>query len=172
MDLNRLTKGERILGISAALLLILSFLPLWAKLEIETGIAELDSTSRFSAWSDVFGFLLKLGLVLAIVALVLVALRAAGTALTLPVPNWQIYAVCAGVTLLLLLITVLTGPKGDQGSAAGYEYSRGLAIFIAPVLGAAMAYGAFLTMSEEGGSLPTRTTTSGTGPTDPPPPAS
>lgn len=158
MDLNKLTKGERILGISALLLLILSFLPLWAKLEIETGLEGFDGTTRYSAWSAAFGFMMKLALILAIVALVLVAIRAAGTSMNLPVPAWQIYAVCAGITLVLLLITVLTGPVGDQGDIGGYEWSRGLAIFIAPLLGAGMAYGAFLTMSEEGAS-PTSTTT-------------
>lgn len=168
MDLDRLTKGERIIGISSLALLILSFLPLWAKLEIDVaGFA--GGTTRFSAWSVVFGFLLKFALVLALVALVFVVLKAVGTSMTLPVPTWQIYAVCAGVALLLLLITVLTGPKGDQGSAAGYEYSRGLAIFIAPILGAGMAYGAFLRMSEEGGSS---TSTTGSGTSTPPPPAS
>jgi hypothetical protein len=171
LDLNRLSRGEQILGISALLLLVLSFLPLWAKLEIE-GAEEFgfDGTDRYSAWSAAFGFILKLGLILAIIALVLVIIRAVGTQMNLPVPAWQIYAGCAGLCLLLLLITVLTGPVGDQGDFGGFEWSRGLAIFIGPVLAAGMAYGAYQHMQAEGGTTSTGTTAGG--PTNPPPPAS
>jgi hypothetical protein len=171
LDLNRLSKGERILGVSALLLLILSFLPLWAKLEIE-GAEELgfDGTDRYSAWSAAFGFILKLGLVLAIIALVFVVIRAVGTQMNLPVPVWQIYAACAGLCLLLLLITVLTGPVGDQGDFGGFEWSRGLGIFIGPVLAAAMAYGAYAHMQAEGAAPSTGPAPGG--PANPPPPAS
>lgn len=166
MDPNRLSQGEKILGGSALLLLILSFLPLWAKVEVEGAeILGIDSTTRYSAWSDAFGFLLKLALILTIVALVFVIVRAVGTNMNLPVPAWQIYAACAGLTLLLLLITVLTGPAGPTGDFGGIEISRGLGVFIAPVLGAAMAYGAWSHMQAEGGTTRTTTTTT-------PPPAS
>lgn len=169
MDLNKLTKGEQILGGSAIALLILSFLPLWAKFEIPEIAGFGGGTTRYSAWSAAFGFLLKLALVLTIIALIFVILRAVGTSLELPVPAWQIYIGTAGLTLLLLLITVLTGPVGEQGRVAGYEWSRGLAVFIAPLLGAGMAYGAYLHMQAEGGTRPTGTTG---GTTTTPPPAS
>lgn len=169
LDLNKLTKGEQILGGSAIALLILSFLPLWAKFEVPE-IAGFGGSTRFSAWSAAFGFLLKLALILTIIAVIFVVLRAVGTSLNLPVPAWQIYAGTAGLTLLLLLITVLTGPVGDQGSFGGYEWSRGIAVFIAPLLGAGMAYGAYLHMQEEGGTSTTGGSTGGT--TTPPPPAS
>ena len=160
MDLNRLTKGERILGGSALALLILSILPFWVKWEFG------DFTERAGAWSAYFGFLLKLALILALIALIFVILKAVGTEMTLPVPAWQIYLGLAALTLLLLLIVVVTGPKGDQGSSDGFEYSRGIALFLAPILGAGMAYGAFLHMGEEGGTRPSVTG----GPTHTPPP--
>jgi hypothetical protein len=166
LDLNKLSKGERTLGISALALLVLSFLPLWAKFEAPDEFFG-GGSERYGAWSSAFGFLLKLALILTIIALVLVIMKAAGVAMSLPVPTWQIYAVAAGLTLLLLLITVLTGPRGDQGEVAGFEWSRGLAVFIAPLLGAGMAFGAFQHMSEEG-SAPTTTAA----PPSAPPPAS
>jgi hypothetical protein len=176
LDLARLTKGERILGISALVLSVLSFLPLWAKLEYDTGGAEIpgfDDDQGFSAWSELFGFLLKLALVLTIIALVIVIVRAVGTNLNLPVPAWQIYLGTTVLALLLFLITVLTGPKGDQGDFGVFEYSRGIALFLAPVLAAAMAYGAYLHMQQEGGSPRDMTSGLSGGPSNtPPPPAS
>lgn len=173
LDLSRLSKGERIIGVSALVLLVLSIIPLWAKIEFDTGGLEIpgvDTSERYSAWSAAYGFLLKLGLVLTILALVLVILRAVGTSVNLPVPAWQLYLGLSGLALLLFLISVLTGPVGDQGDFGGVEYSRGLALFLAPVLGAAMAFGAYMHMQEEGGSSTTGVTGGPT--TTPPPPAS
>jgi hypothetical protein len=174
VDLNRLTKGEKMIGISAVVLLVLSFIPMWAKLEIDTGGIEIpgvDTDQGFSAWSAAFGFLLKLGLVLAILALALVIIRAVGTNLNLPVPAWQLYVGLSGLALLLFLISILTGPVGDQGTFEGFEYSRGILLFLAPVAGAAMAYGAYLHMEEEGAS-PAVTSGPPTTPPSTPPPAS
>lgn len=168
MDTKKLSFGEQILGASALILLILSFLKLWAKFEINTGveIPGVDTEQRYNAWSEAGTIWLKLALILTLVALVLVVLRALGVSMTLPVPAGQIYLATAGIALLLLLLTVLTGPAGDQGSEGGFEYSRGIAIFIAPLLGAAMAFGAW-THSQQEGSAPTGTGV-GTNPTTPP----
>jgi hypothetical protein len=151
------------IGVSSLVLLVLSFIPLWAKVEIG------DFTNRYNAWSAAYGFMMKLALVLTILVLALVALRAVGTQMTLPVPAWQIYLGLSGLALLLYLILVFTGPIGDQGDFGTVEISRGVALFLAPVLGAAMAFGAYMHMQEEGGT----TGAARGGPTTtPPPPAS
>jgi hypothetical protein len=187
LDLKKLTKGESLLGISALILVVLSFLPLWGKYEINLGeeLQDLpgafEDTDRFSVWSKAevegfstgigYGFIAKLAIILALLALIFVILRAAGVTMKLPVPSGQIYVGLAGLSLLLLLITLLTGPEGSGAEAFGVEIevSRGLLLFIGLVLGAAMAFGAWMHMQEEG-SAPTAVTGGPT--TTPPPPAS
>lgn len=158
MDISRLTRGERILGISAALLLLLSFFPLWAKYEVAGGdlgfgIEVPGATQRANAWSGAMPAYVKIALVLTIVALILVAIRAAGTAMTLPVAPSMIYLGVAGATAALLLIAVITGPQGAELSFGGFEVSRGPLLFVGLVLGLGMAAGAFLHKQEEDTSM-------------------
>ena len=173
MDLKKLTKGEQILGGSALLLFILSFLPLWAKVEVDipdvpgVDLGSVDDSQRFNLW-DSYGFMAKLAIFLALVAVIVILVRAAGNAVKPPVPFWQIYLGCAGLALLLMLISALTGPAGG-GGGFGVEVSRGLIGLLGGiVLSAAMAFGAYMHMQEEGGSL----SSPGTSANPPPPPAS
>lgn len=169
MDLNRLSKGEQIMGGAAALLLLLSFVPFWAKYEtpgFEGGGIEVAGTStRFSAWSGAFNFLSKLGLLLAILALVFVIAKAAGalTNTNLPAPEGLIYLGLAGVSFLLILLTLVIGPQEFGLGGSTVEVSRGPLLFVGVLVAAAMALGAFLHFSS--GS-----TTTGVGPSTPTPP--
>ena len=175
MDLNRLSKGEQILGGAAALLLLLSFVPFWAKYETPGfeggGVEVAGASSRVSAWSAAFTFLSKLGLLLAIVALVFIIAKAAGalTNTNLPAPETLIYLGLAGLSFLLLLLTLLIGPQEEFGGvniSGSVEVSRGPLLFVGVLLGAAMAVGAFLHMQNDGSA------TTGLGPSNPqgPPP--
>lgn len=169
MDLNRLSRGERIVGISGVILAILSFIGPWAKYEFA------GESQTYSLWGSetglgsVYGFLPKLGVILALVAVVLVLLRAAGVALNLPIGWGLAYVGLGALATLLLLIGLLTGPEeggiaGQLAQDAGLEISRGLFLFIGIVLAAVMTYGGYLHMQAEGTATgPT------TGPTPPPP---
>jgi hypothetical protein len=134
LNLDRLSLGEKLLGASALLLFVLSFLGFWVKVEADV----IDYTDRHNAWSG-YGFLLKLALILALAAAVLVIARAADANLTL---QWgQIYKGLAGATLGLLLIQFLVGP--EEGGP-GLEISRGILLFVGLLLAVAMAAGAWL----------------------------
>ena len=166
MDMNRLTKGEQILGVSALAFFILSFLKLWAK--VEAGAAGVSNTTRFSAW-DAYGPLLKFGLFFALVAAGLVAAKMAGVDLSgLPLRLGQLYLALAGATFLFTLLTLAIGPDESANvNLPGFkvEVSRGLGLFIGTLLAAAMAAGAWMHYQGEGGSLPA----AGTDPAVPPP---
>ncbi|MFP5352312.1 MAG: hypothetical protein ACLGIB_07110 [Actinomycetota bacterium] len=185
--MDRLSMGEKLAGASAALLLLLSFLPMWAKFEAEvTGFG--GSSTRFGGWSAATPFYTKLAFVLALVALVLVAMRAAAVDVQLPFPLGLSLLALGGLATLLLLITLLAGPVGDQGSSnfggASFEYSRGLAMLLAWIPAAGIAAGGYMHMQNEpaattatggtlGGTPPPGpaapgTTTPGTQPTPPP----
>ena len=170
--MDRLTMGEKIVGAASALLLILSALPLWAKFEASVeGFEGFDSNERFSGWSAATPFLGKLAFILALAALVLVIIRALGTDLNLPIPLGLTYVVLGALATLLLLIVLLTGPVGDQGSesfgGANFEYSRGLAMLIGWIVAAGIAVGGYLHMQEESGPA-TSATLGGTTPGAPP----
>jgi hypothetical protein len=160
VDINRLSSGEKIVLGASALLVVLSFVPAWASYPF----------GNFSAWSGAFGFLVKLALIVAILALVVTGLRASGTQLPdLPIGLGLLYVVLGGVATLGLLIGVLAGPSdGELGvlaEAVGLDGSRGILLFLGVILAAAIAYGGYMHMQSEG-------TTSALGdPSPPPPPA-
>ncbi|MFN2525913.1 MAG: hypothetical protein ABR505_06575 [Actinomycetota bacterium] len=172
MDLSRLTRGEQIVGGAGILLLLFSFLPLWAKYDVPT-----LGTERFTPWDgNAFTLLPKLAFVLVILAIALVVIRLTATDLKLPVPEGQIYLGISALATLLLLITLLSGPRLSGLSGFGFEASRGPLLFIGWLLAGAMTFGGFLHMREEEGTPgigpgptmgPQPPTT---GPTPPPPP--
>ena len=168
MDLNRLSLGEKLAGGAAALLLLTSFIPLWAKYEVGEEFAGFDTASRFNAWSAAFNILMKLALILALAVLAYVIARAAGVDLSAVPPVALLGA--AGLSFLLILIHLLMGPQEfGLAGVGGLEVSRGPLLFLGGLLGAAMALGGYLHMQQSGATPVRRTGTPSTGT---PPPAS
>ena len=170
--MDRLSMGEKIVGAASALLLILSFLPMWAKFELSVeGFEGFDDTSRFGGWSEATPFIAKLAFILALVALVLVLLRAFAPDVNLPFPLGLTYVGLGALATLLLLLVLLTGPVGDQGTqsfgGARAEFSRGLAMLIAWIFAAGIAVGGYLHMQSETGPA-TAATLGGPAPGAPP----
>ena len=162
MDLNRLSMGEKLAGGASLLLLITSFIPLWAKYEISEEFGAFGGASRFNAWSGAFNILMKLALILAIAVLAYVLARAAGVDLAAIPPIALVGA--AALSFLFILIHLLIGPQEFGLAGAGIEVSRGPLLFLGALLAAAMAGGAFL-YSREAGTRPVGGTASA------PPPA-
>lgn len=176
MDLNRLSMGEKLAGLCALVLFILSFLKLWAKVEVsgagDLDVLGIDTTQRFSAW-DGYGFLVKLGLIAALILVVLVVVRAVGANVNLPMPWGTVYLILSGITLLAMILALLIGPD-ESGSGdffgVSVEISRGIGLFIGTALALGMAAGSWMANSEEssGTASPVMPTTPTT-PTTPPP---
>ena len=167
MDLNRLTKGEQILGISALVLFITSFLSMWGDVEVSTDLPEgapdigsVDVGGGFSLWSG-YGILPKLGVVIAFLLVVLVVAKAAGALdnANLPVPAGLIYLGGSALVVLTMLLALVAGPEGANETDFGFstvELKRGLLLYLGVVLSLAMAVGSFLHFS--GGDNTARTT--------------
>ena len=184
VDLSKLSKGEKILGVSSLALFILSFIPVWAKFETKLseefenipGAEAAETSQSFSLW-DAYGFLAKLGIILALAAFIIIVVRLTAPHIKFPVPPGQIYMGLGGIATLLMVLSLLTGPEGDQGSqdfgVGSVEYSRGLiGLILGIVAAAAMAYGAWLHMQEEGSGPAVTSGPPTTPPSTPPPPAS
>lgn len=142
MNLDRLSLGEKILGVSGLALFLLSFVKQWVKVEAEGG--GVSYAAKGSAW-DGYGILLKLGLILALIAAGLVIARAANVKLELPWAN--AYRGLAIATLVLVAVTLAIGPD-ESGSFSNefgrVEISRGIGLFVGTLLAAAMAAGAWM----------------------------
>ena len=146
--MDKLSKGEQVVGGASALLLIMSFFSLWAK--VEAG----PLTARGNAWDSILPAFLKLALVLVLVALVLVGLKASGTSLTLPVTWGLAYTGLGALITLLLLLAVLIGPDDGGVSVIGFEVSRGFFLLLSPLFGAAIAVGGYMHMQGEAAAGP------------------
>ena len=164
MDLNRLSKGERLAGIAALVLFISSFIPMWASIGFEQESNELlpegiEAKTDYSAWGG-YGFTMKIAMLLALIIVVLVIARAAGAldSVNLPVPLGLIYAGAGALILLLMLLNLLTGPEGDNeidlGFGGQYVAERGILLFLGLLLALATAAGGFLHMRDEGSAPP------------------
>ena len=156
--MDRLSKGERIVAISSALLAVFSLFPLWATYSFK-GLGQ-DESEGASVWSEeVFNFLPKLAIFIALVCLALVIFKAVGQSFNLD--HGTIYMVLGGLAFILLLLTLFQGPKGVEELAGfsdmqleefenipgfdfNFEVSRGILLFGAPLLAAGIAFGGYL----------------------------
>ena len=151
MDLDRLSTGEKIVAGSGILIFILSFIPPWAK------VSFLGESTSFNAW-DGYGFLIKLGILLALVAAILAIVKAFGTNLSLPMSAGTSYLVLAAINAVCLLLGVIIGPAGDDVIPSGIDVSRGLFLFVAFALALVQTYGAWMHRGTEPAGATTTTT--------------
>lgn len=153
MDINKLTRGEQIIGVAAIVFIITTFLP-WFTASVEF-LGESESTS-VNGW-DV-GFLWgRLPALLALVMLILVILDKL-TDIELPsspVPWVQIQLGLGIVAALLVILKLLIGEDGGASEAEmafldelGVEISRAWGLFLAVIAAIALAVGAFLNFNE------------------------
>jgi hypothetical protein len=170
LDVNRLSTGEKIAGVAAALLFVSSFLKMWAKVEVEGFQGIGGGSFKFNGWES-YGFHVDLAFILALIVVVWVGLRAADTNVNVPVPAGTLLAGLCGAVLGLMLIALLTGPSGGSGTFGGVEISRGILLFVGTALAAAMAYGGYLAMKEDTTATPAYQAPAAP-PPGPPPPAS
>jgi hypothetical protein len=147
MDLNRLTTGDRVIGISGILLFIFSFFP-WLGF----------SYASFSASKSAWGFTLCwLAVILGILCVAYVVLKALGTDLPeLGGVTWsQIVLVIAAVAFIFILIKIIAGPGtgGVSLSGTGVSKSRKVGIFLGLLASIGLVVGAYLNV-QAAGELP------------------
>jgi hypothetical protein len=197
MDLSRLRQGEKIAAAAALVLLVLMFLP-WFGIDEESvlsqgeefqsgasteelleaqgdiqetfGDVDEDATSvDLNAWES-FGLIDIILLLTILVTLALVAARASGRDLDLPVSAGTLIAALGILSVLLILYRLI-----DTPGVSFLEYDRKFGVFLGLIAAAGIAFGGWRAMQEEGTSfsreadrLQDRT---GGDPPPPPPPA-
>jgi len=159
MDLDKLTRGDQIIGVSGIVLFIVSFFS-WLGISV-SGLARagLGGSASKSAWSFP---LTLLAVLIGLAMLAYVVLKLADVKLPqLGSVTWsQVLLALAGIAFLFVLIKIITGPSGWDGFSIPSQVSkdRKIGIFLGLIATAGLVAGAFLNFQEEqkgAGSGPT-----------------
>jgi hypothetical protein len=151
MDLDKLSQGEKIAGVSSIVLFILMWFD-WFTAEL-SGVAG-SLSEGVNAW-DALDLIPVLFLVAAVVAaLVVVSLRLIDTQVEPSFSPNAIVAVLGGIAFVLILIEIID-PPGASGSIQGvsFDVSPTFWIFVSLVAAAGIAYGGYRAMQDEGASF-------------------
>jgi hypothetical protein len=158
MDLNKLSRGDQIIGISGIVLFIFSFFD-WLGATVSVGSRGIPGFSASGA-DNAWGFTLTLlAVLIGLVLVVYVILKAAGV----EIPDTfgsvtlaQILLGLAALALLFVLIKIIVGPNLPSVPAGiSVSKDRKFGIFIGLIATAGLAAGAFLNFQEsQKGSTP------------------
>jgi hypothetical protein len=142
MEVDRLSTGEKIAGVSAALLFIFMFLD-WFSVSVSGGLFS-ASTGNAWDWLDV----IPIVLLIAIVAAVGVAVIRLTDAVFEPAISMNaVVAVLGAISFLLILYRIISPP--DSGFSE-IDVSPAYGIFLGLIAAAGIAYGGYRAMQEEG----------------------
>jgi hypothetical protein len=152
MDLSRLRGGELIAAVSGIVLLIALLFLDWYGIgaSFETPLGEVGVGAEFGAWDNqgFFGTLANLVILAAGVAAVgLALLTATARTVALPVAASALTAALGIGAVLMVALRMLLQPF--DGSIVDLEFG----IFVALIAAAAVAYGGWQSMQEEGASF-------------------
>lgn len=143
MDINKLSTSEKIISVSAIVLLIASFLP-WFKIDF------LGSSASGNGW-DV-GFLWGgIPTLLGLVMLAHVAISNFAENVSLPDLPWpRVHMIAGIVAAALVVLKLLMGHE-----EAGFDFDRGFGLFLAAIAALGLAAGGFLYNKEHSGTATT-----------------
>ncbi len=154
MDLDRLSTGEKIAGVSAVLLFVFMFFDWFtAEVSVSGGGFAGSASAGGSAWDALE--VIPIFLVLAIVAGLGVAVIRLSDAVFEPaIPVNAVVAVLGAAAAILILYRIVD-PPGGGGSLAGVsvDVSPAVGIFLGLLAAAGIAYGGYRAMDEEGASF-------------------
>jgi len=147
MDLNRLTQGEKIAGVSAILLFIFMFLD-WYGVKISGGGETINLGGGGNAW-DALDFIPILLLIAIVATVAIVVIEASETDVDLPVHGAAIIAVVGAVSFLLILFRIIDTPTFASFGGVSAEGTVKVGIFLSLIAAAGMGFGGWRTMQEE-----------------------
>jgi hypothetical protein len=174
MDLNRLTQGEKIAGISAILLFIFMFFD-WYGVTISGGGESINLGGGGNAW-DALDFIPILLLIAIVATVAIVIIEAGDTDIELPAHGAAIVTVLGVISFLLILFRIIDTPTFASFGGVSAEGTVKFGIFLSLIAAAGMAFGGWRTIQEEDITFSDAADRlSGGGPSDtapPPPPPS
>ena len=153
MDVNRLSTGEKIAGVSAILLFIFMFFD-WFSVDVSTsaGAFSVSASEGGNAWDALD--VIPIFLMIAIIAAVGMAVVRLTDAVFEPAISMNaVVAALGALAVILILYRIIDTP--DAGSAPGVsvDVSPTIGIFLGLIAAAGIAYGGYRAMQEEGTSF-------------------
>ena len=148
MDVDRLSTGEKIAGVSAILLFVFMFLD-WFKVSASNGFVSVSVSVGGSAWDalDVIPIILLIAIVAA-VGVAVVRLTEADLEPTISMN--AVVSILGIISVLLILYRIISPP--DSGFA-GVSVDPAVGIFLGLIAAAGIAFGGYRAMQEEGASF-------------------
>ena len=139
-DINKLSTGDKVIGIGAVVYLVSMFLP-WYGFE-ERGFGGIDNTG----WSYFLGGIIPLILILAVTVVIAIKKFSPSTNLPdLPVPWSQALLIASGLAAVIVILRLAIGSDEIGGfSNTGFDLDRKFGLFIAVIGSVVVAVGAFL----------------------------
>jgi cation transport ATPase len=147
-DISRLRRGEKVAAVAAVLLFILMFFD-WYTVSVSGGLLG-GLSIEGSAW-EAFGFIDIYLFIVIVAAIALAVLTATERTPALPVTMAVIVTALAALGTLLVLYRLIDTPVGDVPD--GVDVSRTIWAFLGLVAVAAITYGGYLSMRDEGTSV-------------------
>jgi hypothetical protein len=149
MDVDRLSTGEKIAGVSAVLLFIFMFFD-WFTVEVTGGEGLFSVSEGGSAWDalDVIPIILMVAI---IAAVALAVIRLTDALFEPPVSMAAVVAILGGISVLLILYRIIDPPLDSD--IPGVEISRSIGIYLSLLAAAGITYGGYRAMQEEGTSF-------------------
>jgi hypothetical protein len=155
MDVDRLSRGEKIVGVSAILLLIDMFIFKWfgLKSSVSVGGVSVSGSGSKNAWGS-FSFIDIILFITILAGLGLAYIKASATEVNLPIAASVVVAVLGGLSVLLILFRLISPPDfGIDSLPSGVDHTRKLGAFLGLILAGALTYGGWLAMQDEGTSF-------------------
>jgi len=153
MDMDKLSTGEKIAGVSAILLFIFMFVDWFTgELTVSGGALVGSASGSGNAWDTLE--VIPIFLMLAIVAAVAVAVVRLTDALFEPsVPMNAVVTVLGALAVILILYRIVDPPGGGSLAGVSMDVSPAVGIFLGLIAAAGIAYGGYRAMQEEGTSF-------------------
>jgi hypothetical protein len=152
MDLDRMSTGEKIADAAAVLLFIFMFFE-WFSVDFSGGEGLFTVSGGFNAWES-FSFIDIVLLVTVLAAVAVAIIRLTDALVEPPVSVNAAVAVLGAISVLLILYRIID-PPGFDGAAdvAGVDVGPSIGVFLGLIAAAAIAYGGYRAMQEEGTSF-------------------
>ncbi len=146
MDLDKLSNGEKIAGVSAIVLFIFMFFD-WFSVDV-SGFGG-SASAGGSAWDalDVIPIILVIAI---LAALGVVVLRLMDSPYEPPISANAIVAVLGAISFLLILFRIIDTPDAGSFPGVSVDVSPAFGIFVSLIAAAGITYGAYKAMQEEG----------------------
>src|SRR3954451_15960187 len=146
MDVDRLSNGEKIAGVSASLLFIFMFFD-WFSVDVNGGLFRVSFGG--SAWDalDVIPIILLIAI---IAALAVAVVRLTDADFEPELSMNAVVAILGIVSLLLILYRIVDPPNSG---VTGIDVSPAVGIFLGLIAAAGIAFGGYRAMQEEGSSF-------------------